>query len=156
MSDQSSDSSDSSGDEFDDMILMFMLLRRRKRRLRLQKKKKKRKMWVRDIFKGREKQGVYNNLVQEMHLGDRESYFRYMRMSPDRFQHLLSLIEPLVTKETTNFREPISAGERLSITLRFLATGESQQWLSFAYRIGKATVSKIVRETGMVNYDFWV
>ena len=101
-------------------------------------------MWVREIFKGRKNQGVYNNLVQEMRLGDRESYFRYMRMSPDRFEHLLSLIEPLVKKETTNFREPISASERLSITLRFLATGESQQSLSFAYRIGKATVSKIV------------
>ena len=118
MSDQSSDSS---GDEFDDMIMMFMLLRRRKRRLGRQKrKKKKRKMWVRDIFNGRKKQGVYNNLVQEIHLRDRESYFRYMRMSPDQFQHLLSLIEPLVTKD--NFHEPISAGERLSITLRFLAT----------------------------------
>ena len=66
-------------------------------------------MLVRDIFKGRMKQDVYNNLVQEMHLGDRES--SYMRMSPDRFQHLLSLIEPLVTKETTNFREAITAGE---------------------------------------------
>ena len=101
-------------------------------------------MWVREIFQGRKNQGVYNNLVQEMRLGDRESYFRYMRMSPDRFEHLLSLIEPLVKKETTNFREPISAGERLSITLRFLATGESQQSLSFAYRIGKATVCKII------------
>ena len=30
-------------------------------------------MWVRDIFKGRKKQGVYNNLVQEMQLGERES-----------------------------------------------------------------------------------
>ena len=56
-------------------------------------------------------------------------------------------------KETTNFREPISASERLSITLRFLATGESQQSLSFAYRIGKATVSKIVRETCDAIYE---
>ena len=70
-----------------------------------------------------------------------------MRMSPERFEHLLSLIEPMVTKQTTTFREPISAGERLSMTIRFLATGESQQSLSFAYRIGKATVSKIIRET---------
>ena len=46
-------------------------------------------------------------------------------MSPDRFDHLLSLIEPIVTKESTNLREPISAGERLSITLRFLATGDA-------------------------------
>ena len=63
-------------------------------------------------------------------------------MSPHRFAHLLTLIEPFITKKSTNFREPISAGKRLSLTLRFLATGESQRSLSFAYRIGSATVSK--------------
>ena len=106
-----SDQSDSSEDEFDDMMMMLILLKRRKKRLQI--KKKKRKMWVREIFQGRKNQGVYNNLVQEMRLGDRESYFRYMRMSPDRFEQLLSLIERLVKKETTNFSEPVSAGERL-------------------------------------------
>ena len=139
------DTSDSSDDDFDDMMLMFMLLRRRNRLL--EKKKKKRKMWVRDIFKNHKNQGAYHNLVQEMMFSDRESYFKYMRMSPERFEHLLSLIEPIVTKQTTNLREPISAGERLSVTLRFLATGESQQSLSFSYRIGKSTASKIIRET---------
>ena len=73
-------------------------------------------------------------------------------MSPHRFDHLLSLIEPFITKKSTNFREPISAGERLSLTLRFLATGESQQSLSFAYRIGKATVNNILRETSDAIY----
>ena len=35
-------------------------------------------------------------------------------------------------------KEIISPAERLPLTLRFLATGESQQSLSFSYRIGKA------------------
>ena len=74
-------------------------------------------------------------------------------MSTDRFDHLLSLIEPMATKESTNLREPISAGERLSITLRFLATDETQQSLSLAYRIGNAPVSKIVRESCDATYE---
>ena len=40
-----------------------------------------------------------------------------------------------------------SPAERLSLTLCFLATGESQQSLSFAYRIGKQSVSDILKET---------
>ena len=52
-----------------------------------------------------------------------------------------------------NFREPIPPAERLSLILRFLATGESQQSLPFSYRIGKATVSKIVRKTCDAIYD---
>ena len=33
-------------------------------------------MWVRDIYKQREEKSVYHTLVQEIHLGDREFYFK--------------------------------------------------------------------------------
>ena len=33
------------------------------------------------------------------------------------------------------------------MTLRFLTSGESQQSLSFAYLIGKLTLSRVIRET---------
>ena len=79
--------------------------------------------------------------------------YRYLRMSPERFDALLCMVEPSIGKNRTNFREPISAAERLSLTLRFLATGESQQSLSFSYRVGKATVSKILRETSDAIYN---
>lgn len=68
-------------------------------------------------------------------------------MSPERFDHLLGLVSPLITKKDTNFREAISPAERLALTLRFLATGESQISLTFLFRMGKATVSKIISET---------
>ena len=58
-------------------------------------------------------------------------------MSPERFDHLLGLEENSITKEETNFRKAISAGERLAVTLRFLALRESQQLLSFTYLIVK-------------------
>ena len=74
-------------------------------------------------------------------------------MTPNRFEHLLTLVAPLTEKRTTRFREPISASQRLALTLRFLATGESQQSLSFSYRIGKAKVNKIVSETSLAIYN---
>ena len=73
-------------------------------------------------------------------------------MTPNRFEHLLSLVGPLIQKETTRFREPISAPLKLALALYFLATGESQQSLSFSYRMGKTTVSKIVSETSSAIY----
>lgn len=68
-------------------------------------------------------------------------------MSPDRFEHLLSLVAPLITKKDTRMRKAIGPAERLSLILHYLAYGDSQQSNSFAYRIGRSTVSMIIRET---------
>ena len=65
-------------------------------------------------------------------------------MSPKRFDHLLELVKPIIEKKNTNLRKSMPAAERLAITL---ATGDSQQTLSFSYRLGKATMSKIISET---------
>ena len=53
-------------------------------------------------------------------------------MSPERFDHLISIVGPHITKEDTDFRKSIAANERLAITLRFLASMESQQSLSYS------------------------
>ena len=68
-------------------------------------------------------------------------------MTPERFEHLLSLVGPRITKTNTRMREAISAAERLTLTLRYLASGDDQQSLSFSYRIGRTTVSHIIKET---------
>ena len=73
--------------------------------------------------------------------------FRYIRMTPERFEHLLSLVGPLITKVNTKMRQAISAAERLTLTLRYLASGDDQQSISFSYRIGKTTVCHIIQET---------
>ena len=75
------------------------------------------------------------------------TFYRFLSMSPERFDHLLGLVSPLITKEDTNYRKAISAAERLALTLQFLATGESQVSLSFLFRLGKSTISKFIAET---------
>ena len=50
-------------------------------------------------------------------------------------------------------RKVITAEARLAVTLRFLATGDSQQSLSFSFRTGKTTVSNIITETSDVIYQ---
>lgn len=68
-------------------------------------------------------------------------------MSPESFQYLLNVVGPSISKKDTRFRKSISAGERLSVTLHYLAYGGSQQSLQFSYRIGKSSISKIINET---------
>ena len=67
-------------------------------------------------------------------------------MSPERFRHLLSLVEPKMYKQSTAFRRVIPTVECLALIVRFLATADAQQSLSFSFRIGKALVSKAIKE----------
>ena len=63
-----------------------------------------------------------------------------------RSSTVIALMESLVIKEETNYRKSISHAEHLALTIRFLATGESQISLSFSFWIGKSAVSKIIAE----------
>ena len=79
-------------------------------------------------------------------------YFRFFRISPQRFDHFLTLVGPRIKKNDTNFRKAISPAELLVIILRFLASGESQQSLAFLFRVGRSTILRIIRETCDVIY----
>ena len=68
----------------------------------------------------------------------------FSRMSPECFQHLLALVEPFIPCRS---RKPIAPAERLMVSLGYLATGDSQQSQSIAFRIGRSTLSSILRET---------
>ncbi|XP_020299121.1 protein ALP1-like [Pseudomyrmex gracilis] len=111
-------------------------------------KKKERRYWVRTIFVAERRllQGASNNLVKEMQEQDVEKYVDYFRLPPQLFEELLKLVGPVITKEQV-VRDPILPETRLQITLRFLASGDSMKLLSYAFRIGHNTVSKIVSET---------
>ena len=102
---------------------------------------------MRAIFQNWAIRGEYHSLVNEMRLVDHQSFYRYFHMSPDRLSHLLALVGPALTRKTTNFRAPISPGERLAITLRYLVTGDSMQTISFNYRVGHSTVCGIIDST---------
>ena len=128
--------------ESDRSRLLRLLLIRRIR----QRRKQKRDCWVRPILLRRDQAGEYHTLVQEMRANDPSAHLRYFRMSVDNFDELLAMIEDKIKKQHTCMREPISPGERLAVTLRFLSAGGSMKMVAESYRIGYATVPKIIGE----------
>ena len=74
-------------------------------------------------------------------------------MSPERFEHLLRLVAPYITKKPCRFRDPIPPAERLMSTLRYMASRESQQSISLSFRMGRKTVSRVVRECTVGIWD---
>ena len=70
----------------------------------------------------RDKYGAYHQLIKELQL-DTSSYCNFLRMDSSSFEELLQKVGPKITFKDTNMRQAIPAGERLAVTLRFLATG---------------------------------
>lgn len=70
----------------------------------------------------------------------------FLRMSSSDFDYLINLIGPKTEKTYTAIRESISVQERLAVTLRFLATGESFSSLQYLFRMSKQVISNIVPE----------
>ncbi|KMQ89149.1 nuclease harbi1 [Lasius niger] len=109
---------------------------------------KSQRIWVRPIFTQlqRHMQGASDNLIKEIKLQDLEMFYNYCRMSIELFDYLLSIVGPLLEKQIV-VRDPIPAGTRLLVCLRYLASGDSMVSISYAFRIGVKSVSKIVSET---------
>ena len=87
-----------------------------------------------------------------MRLSHRDEFFRYFRMFPERLDHLLSIVGLQLVKDCRS-REPISPGERLAVTIRFLASGDSQRSLYYAYRISCTSLSRILSETCQIIWE---
>ncbi|XP_050960475.1 uncharacterized protein si:dkey-121j17.6 isoform X2 [Labeo rohita] len=78
---------------------------------------------------------------------DENGFGDLMWMTAEEFEFLLRMVGPLITKQHTKMRRAISPRDRLSVTLRFLATGKTFSSLSAQYKIGASTISQIVMET---------
>ncbi|XP_077118794.1 uncharacterized protein LOC143774895 [Ranitomeya variabilis] len=119
---------------------------------RLQSQTRRRKMWVHPIVAQRTMKGHFNVLYQDLRRYP-EKFIAFCRLSIPAFDHLLSVVRAELTYEDTVMRKSISAEERLLITLRFLATGESYTSLHLQFRVGKSTISQIVRCTCTVIWQ---
>ena len=87
-------------------------------------------MWVRPWLLQREEWGAYHNIMAELYATDIPGFTNFMRMTPEFFEMIKTRLEPCLARQATNYRAPISVEEKLALTIRYLATGESYTSLS--------------------------
>ena len=99
---------DSSSD--DDIPMLYMALR-------ALKKKRKRQYWVHPYNQIRAAYGEFQTGFLTLR-PFKDRFFGYYRMTPDKFDHLLTLITPKLEPVGCNFREPVQVDLKLAVTLR--------------------------------------
>ena len=107
---------------------------------------KRRRGKTRDWVRRRDELGMYATLIKELIVEDRCSFKQMFRMSVEDFEIVLQNINDLISpEEVQGGHHPISPDERLALTLKYLATGESFRSLSFQFRISRVAVSYIIK-----------
>ena len=94
----------------------------------------------------RDEKGAYNNIDLDLFFHDEEGFRRFMRMNYEQFIELTEMIAPIVSKTDTVMRKTICPKQRLALTLRFLATGESFRSLEYQFRISRKAISYIITD----------
>ncbi|KAM4018808.1 uncharacterized protein ACNLHF_006456 [Anomaloglossus baeobatrachus] len=124
---------------------------REKERQRL-RRQRHRRFWIHPLTAQRLTRGVFSTLYLELR-GNHEKFTSYVRMSVINFDVLLGLVADNIRKTDTYSRFSITPEERLLVTLRFLATGESLSSLHYQFRLGISTISGIIRDTCQALWD---
>lgn len=106
-----------------------------------------RRWWVHPLNQAREREGAWNLLISRFREEFPEKHLQCMRMTRDHFDTILLYIQPKIELSDTHLRRAITPSIRLSVTLYFLATGDSINTCSLLYRLGESTVRGIIYST---------
>lgn len=117
------------------------------------KKKRARIHWVRSWIARREERGAFHQLVKELVVEDSAGYREFFRLNSQQFQFLLDKIASRISKKETFLRPSIKPEERLAVTLRYLATGETFKSLEYSFRISRTLISSIIIECCEALYE---
>jgi hypothetical protein len=112
--------------------------------------KRKRRKWCKNWLLERQKFS-HINLLTELKF-EKQDWFNYLRMDEVTYLMLLQTIKPFIEKKDTVMRKAITSHERLTATLRFLATGRSYADLKFSVIISPQALSYIIPETCAAIY----
>lgn len=116
-------------------------------------KRKRRRFWVKPSLRART---VYSgrDLLNDLQEDDRDplsgelrcdgSVKNFLRMTSSDFEWLIVTIGHQIGKRDTNYRKAITVQERLAVTLRYLATGDSYTSLGYLFKISKSTISLLI------------
>lgn len=113
----------------------------------VRRRKVKRGLWVREWLTRRPHLGQYSQLLmKELRREDPKGFHNFLRMDYDTFQEILGRVHHRIKPKDSRFRQPLSPGIKLAVTLRYLATGDSYHSLMYGFRIAHNTISKVIRQ----------
>lgn len=89
---------------------------------------------------------IASNMLADLNLEQSGRFENFCRMSVEDFEFLLNKLGPFIQKQDTNMRKTVPIQERLAVTFRILATGDSFVSLSYLFKMANQIISNIIHE----------
>ncbi|KAJ8669390.1 hypothetical protein QAD02_000649 [Eretmocerus hayati] len=112
------------------------------------KNKRLRRWWVEPLLEPavRNSVGGYARIISYLKDNDHEGFYRLFHMGPQNFDHIHSLVQPMIQKQVIR-RQPICTEIRLAATLLYQAKGGNITLAATFFSIGVSTLYGILAET---------
>ncbi|KAJ4433263.1 hypothetical protein ANN_15522 [Periplaneta americana] len=115
------------------------------RNLTKRKLETKRRWWQTLLYESHN-QYSGTDLLHDLRRMESGQFHNFCRISETDFEILLCKIRPKISKKDIGWREAIPIQERLALTLRYLATGNSCTSLMYLFEVSKQLITRIVLE----------
>ncbi|XP_045775421.1 uncharacterized protein LOC123874228 [Maniola jurtina] len=121
-------------------VVLYVIIHKKNRKI-------KRRYWVRPSLRNRPN---VSPILEDFRRDDinrrniRSKFNTFLRISSEEFEILLNLTGPMISKTDTRWRNAVSASDRLAITLRYLATGDSYFSLGTLFKVSPQVISLII------------
>ncbi|GLH04385.1 uncharacterized protein GBIM_10108 [Gryllus bimaculatus] len=102
--------------------------------------------------KGEREKYTHERLVNELTLLlELHDFQNFLGMNGELFDELVALVTPQIEKKNTVIRDAIPASQRLSITLRYLATGKTFEDMKFLTAVSPQSIGLIETCAALIN-----
>ncbi|KAK3931612.1 Putative nuclease [Frankliniella fusca] len=128
------------------LIFAALVRQRRLAALRAPRRWRRRPTWT-----NRAEHGAWRTMVRTMMEDDPEMFFEHFRMTPQVFNELLARLTPYLQKRPMHMYLP--PGERLALTLHYLASGSFQKFAGSSFCVPPSTVCTVIKETCEVLWE---
>ncbi|XP_036330208.1 uncharacterized protein LOC118742325 isoform X2 [Rhagoletis pomonella] len=115
----------------------------------------RKRMWVKEWRAEKNNRGSFVFLTKKLLTSDSGGFKNYLRLNQSQFDILRDLVKPEIKRRSSLRRETISAAEKLAVTLRFLATGETFISLNYQTRLSTSFISETIPEMCKILFEKW-
>lgn len=112
----------------------------------------RRKVWVRNFWFRGESNPYFEKLMEDLGKEGEDFYKRFAHITQRNFEEICEQVGALVKKQDTFMRKAISVGERVAVTLKYLACGDSTSTLSQLFRISPESIKNIIPDVCQAIY----